>query len=104
MTQFGGDLLAMEDPSGPKRLFPDEFDDQFPVGAEDGNGAFFGRNVLRGLVEGIEDFTHVRQSRWQRYRAIGPALLGSAMWINDEELISKLDELAGACIVVTKQG
>jgi|GEM_PF-3140959 len=99
------DFMVVEDRSGPiSRLFPDEFNDQFPVGAEEGNNAFFGRNVLRGLVDGIGDFIHLRQPRWRRYRPIGPALLGSAMWINDEELIDKLDELSGACIIVTKQG
>jgi hypothetical protein len=31
-------------------------------------------------------------------------LLGSAMWIDDEELIEKLQQLSAACIVVKKQG
>jgi hypothetical protein len=59
---------------------------------------------LRGLVDGIDDFVHLRQQRWTRYRPLGPALLGSAMWINDSELIHKIDELYAACIVVSKQG
>lgn len=88
----------------PRRLFPDEFDDEFTVGPQEGNSAFFGRNVLRGLIDGIDDFVHLRQPRWRRYRSLGPVLLGSAMWINDEELIDKLGELSAACIVVTKQG
>lgn len=88
----------------PKRAFSDEFDDSFPVGAELGNSAFFGRNVLRGLVDGIDDFIQLRQRRWSRYRALGPALLGSAMWIDDPELIHKIGELYAACIVVSKQG
>jgi hypothetical protein len=87
-----------------RRSFSAEFDDQFPVGPEEGNTAFFGRDVLRGLIEGIDDFKHTRQARWRRYRSLGPALLGSAMWIDDPELISKLGELSGALIVVTKQG
>jgi hypothetical protein len=88
----------------PGIVLPDEFDDTFPVGPEAGNGAFFGRNVLQGLVDGIDDFIHGRQPRWNRYRSLGPTLLGSAMWINDEVLIDKVGELAAACIVVTKQG
>lgn len=88
----------------PGRLFPEGFDDEFPVGRQEGNRAYFGRDVLRGLTAGIDDFVHQRQPRWQRYRSIGPALLGSAMWINDEDLIDKLGELSAACIVVTKQG
>jgi hypothetical protein len=86
-----------------RRAFSDEFDDSFPVGAEPGNSAFFGRNVLRGLVDGIDDFVHLRQQRWTRYRPLGPALLGSAMWINDPELVHKIGELYAACIVVNKQ-
>lgn len=86
------------------RQFSDAFDDEFAVGPEEGNRAHFGRNVLRGLVEGIDDFIHVRQQRWRRFRSIGPVLVGSAMWIDDEELIGKLGELTAACIIVTKQG
>lgn len=89
---------------GPRRLFPVEFDDEFPVGPLAGNRAFFGRDVLRGLVGGIDDFIHLGQERWRRFRSLGPALLGSAMWINDGDLINKLGELSAACIVVTKQG
>lgn len=84
--------------------FSDEFDDQFLVGAEPGNNAFFGRDVLRGLVDGIDDFIHLRESRWRQFRSVGPALLGSAMWIDDKDLIGKLGELSAASIVVTKQG
>jgi hypothetical protein len=84
--------------------FSDEFDDAFDVGPEMGNGAFFGRNVLRGLIEGIDDFIRVRQPRWQRFRSLGPVLLGSAMWIDDPDLIDKIGDLSGACIIVRKQG
>jgi len=87
----------------PRRSFSNEFDDEFPVGPQVGNGAFFGRNVLQGLIDGVDDYLHVRQPRWRRYRSIAPALLGSVMWINDEGLINKLGELSAACIVVTKQ-
>lgn len=92
-----------EDREG-RRSFSDEFDDEFAVGPEEGNSAFFGRNVLRALIEGIDDFVHLRQPRWRQFRSLGPVLLGSAMWIDDPELISKVGELSGACIVVTKQG
>jgi hypothetical protein len=94
--------VAQDGSTGP---FSGEFDDEFPIGPEQGNRALFGRDVLRGLVDGIDDFIQTRQSRWEsRYRTIGPALLGSAMWINDEELIAKLGSLSAACIVVRKQG
>ncbi len=84
--------------------FDDEFDDVFPVGLQAGNSAYFGRDVLRGLVEGIDEFIKGRMTRERlRYRSLGPALLGSAMWIDDPELIEKIGELAAACIIVTKQ-
>ena len=90
-----------------RRLFSDEFDDTFPVGAEPGNSAFFGKDVLRGLVDGIDDFVHTRQQRWHRPDRSGdlfPAMLGSAIWIDDPDLIKVLEELGGACIVITRQG
>jgi hypothetical protein len=94
----------MPDDTSPRRLFSDEFDDEFPVGGEEGNNAYFGTNVLQGLVDGIDDFIHERQHRWWQFRSLGPVLLGSAMWIDDEPLIDKLAELPAACIVVRKQG
>jgi hypothetical protein len=86
------------------RLFSADFDDEFAIGAEPGNAAFFGQNVLRGLVEGIDDFKATRQQRWRRWRSYGAALLACARWLDDEELLSKLADLAGACVVLTKQG
>jgi hypothetical protein len=86
------------------RRFSDEFDDEFSVGPEEGNRALFGRDVLRGLTDGIDDFIHMRQPRWQRFRSLGPVLLGSAMWIDDQELIERIGELSAACIIITKQG
>jgi hypothetical protein len=81
--------------------FSDDFDDELALGV-DGSKAYFGRDVLRGLIEGLDDFA--REPRWQRSRSAGSVLLGSAMWIDDEDLMHKLEELSGACIVVTKQG
>jgi hypothetical protein len=86
-----------------KPSFPEEFDAEFGVGPEDGNKAYFGHDVLRGLIHGIDDFIELRQPRWRQARAMGPALLASAMWIDDPELIDKLEELSGASVVVTKQ-
>jgi hypothetical protein len=92
------------DDANPNRLFSAEFDDEFPVGGDERNNAYFGTNVLKGLVDGIDDFVHERQQRWCQFRSLGPVLLGSAMWIDDELLIDKLAELAAACVVITKQG
>jgi hypothetical protein len=44
--------------------FSKDFDVEFAVGAE--GSALFGRNVLRGLVDGIDDFVEERQERWRR--------------------------------------
>lgn len=87
----------------PRRTFSAGFDQEFPVGAAEGNLAYFGTNVLRGLIDGIDDFVQPRQTRWRRQRSMGPAMLGAAMWVDDEELLTKLGDLAAACIVVTKQ-
>ena len=89
---------------GRQRLFPNEFEDTFAVGPEPGNDAFFGLNVLQGLVDGIDDFVNERQARWRpRVRLLGPALLGSSVWIEDGGLIDKISDLYAACIVVKKQ-
>jgi hypothetical protein len=89
---------------GRHRLFLDEFNDTFPVGPEPGNTAFFGLNVLQGLVDGIDDFVSTRQPRWEPHvRSLGPALLGSAIWIEDRKLLDKISDLDAACIVITKQ-
>jgi hypothetical protein len=79
--------------------FPAEFDDELAMGPEPASKAFFGRNVLRGLVEGIDDF--IRQPR--SARSFGPVLLGSAMSIGDEELLDKIGELYAACLVIPKK-
>lgn len=93
-------LTVVDHDSERRRAFSSEFDDEFFVTSHSGK-AFFGTDVLRGLIEGIDNF---RQKRWRRYRSLGPALLGSAMWIDDEELIGRLGDLSAACIVVKKQG
>ena len=45
---------------------------------EPGNRAFFGQNVLQGLVDGLDDFAHERQPRRKRrtHRIGAPVLLG----------------------------
>jgi hypothetical protein len=84
------------------RIFAGEFDDSFAVG-KPGNGAFFGRDVLQGLVAGIDDFLVLREDRWRRYRSFGPALLACAPWIDDEPLLERLSHFTAASVVMTKQ-
>jgi hypothetical protein len=47
----------------PSQPFSDHFDFDVPVGPDEGNRAYFGRDVLTGLVEGIAHFVHERQLR-----------------------------------------
>jgi len=84
-------------------IFPAAFDDKIAIGPQEGNNAFFGRDVLRGLVEGIDDFVNIRQPRWRQFRSLGPALLGCAMWMDDPQLLSALETLQHVCIVVRKE-
>ena len=82
--------------------FPSSFDDEFPAGP-DGQRAYVGLDVLRGLITGIdqalEALRHERSAR-----KLGPVLIGVSPWLTDPELIGKLSGLTGACIVITKQG
>ncbi len=87
-----------------------EFDDKLyldftvDLTREPGNRAWFGRNVLDGLIEGIDDFVHQRQPRWERrtYRVGAPVLLGCSPWANDDKLLAAIEALPGACILVSK--
>lgn len=74
------------------------------LGREPGNRAFFGQNVLEGLVTGIDDFVHERQPRWERgtYRIGAPVLLGCSPWVSDRALLAEVEKLPGACIVISK--
>ena len=81
--------------------FPSDFDQVFSVDAEPGNPGFTGLNVLRGLVEGIDDFIAEREPRWRRFRA-GPAMLACAPWVDDEELLARISRMA-SCIVMSKR-
>ncbi len=69
---------------------------------EPGNRAFFGQDVLRGLIDGVDDFVHERQSRWKRrtYR-IGARRFCSP-WVSDRALLDKIEKLPGACVVISK--
>jgi hypothetical protein len=86
--------------------FPADFDRVATLSSEPGNQAFFGRDVLRGLVEGIDDFRLRRQERWWRpgSRTIGPAMLACSPWVGDEDLLLAVSNLKAACIVMTKIG
>jgi len=69
-----------------EQKFSGEFDSVVEVGTEPGNRAYFGRDVLQGLIEGIDEYQATAQPRWRRRRA-GVALLGCVMWLDDEALL-----------------
>lgn len=76
-----------------------------PVGDLDGERAFFGRDVLQGLIDGITEFREGDQHRWQRPRRglIGPAMLACTPWLTDRKLLDVVEALTGgACIVISK--
>lgn len=86
--------------------FPDDLylDFNVELSAEEGNRAWFGQNVLQGLIEGIDDFVHERQPRWERrsHRVGPPAMLGCSPWVNDDKLLEAIETLPGACILISK--
>jgi len=74
---------------------------RWPLGVP-GDDAFFGPDVLRGLVDGIDAFVDVREERWRR-RRVSPALIACAPWFNDPELLRALRRLSAVCVVVSKR-
>jgi hypothetical protein len=91
-------------PGQDDQTFGPEFDRVYGVGPEPGNQAFFGRDVLRGLIDGIDDFVKGAQPRWKLgtyWRYGPPALLGCSPWVTDDELIERLRKMP-ACVVMTK--
>jgi len=81
--------------------FPARFDYEFT--AQGGQRGYFGRNVLRGLVEGLDGFLEEKR-RKPGFRSIGPAALCGFLWLDDPELADCLSRFANVCVVVSKQG
>lgn len=82
--------------------FPASFNDEFPAGPN-GQRAYVGLNVLRGLISGIDQALEAREQE-RSARKLGPVLIGVSPWLTDAKLLGKLRELTGAGIVITKQG
>jgi len=104
-SDFVGYSLCTMAADRPYDPFSKVFDQVFEIGPEPGNLAFFGRDVLRGLTDGIDEFVALTQERWgrRRYHVIGPVLLGCSPWITDRDLIDAIRKLSGACIVLSKR-
>jgi hypothetical protein len=88
--------------SSSRDAFPYGFDQVVPVG-EPGNLAFFGHDVLRGLVEGIDDYVSERQPRWKKgFRMLGPAMIACSPWLDDPDVLAALDKLTAVNIMTRK--
>src|SRR5881227_3971477 len=83
--------------------FPRDFNHELQRRMTDGsNQAYFGLNVLGGLVTGITDYRREHQ-RAKHSRTLGPALLGAFLWVDDSELIQSIADYSSMCVVVSKQ-
>ncbi|MEU6381659.1 hypothetical protein [Streptomyces sp. NPDC046909] len=82
--------------------FPDTFHFRAGIGQRSSN-AYFGTDVLTGLVTGMDDFLTDPDGRWKQYRSLGPAVLGCVPWLDDPALLNAIDRFPSACVVVTKQ-
>lgn len=87
----------------PLPSFSSSFDDEFPAGP-DCQRAYVGLDVLRGLIAGIDEALEAHRHQRPSARRLGPVVIGVSPWLTDPELVGKLRELTGACIVITKQG
>lgn len=88
--------------SEPGPLFPWGLDASFRFGPDDRFNGYFGRDVLRGLIAGIDEF-HATKTRQRRFRVLGSALLGAFMWLDDPELLDRIADFPYASVVITKQ-
>jgi hypothetical protein len=92
----------MTEASPSPRSFPWGLDASFTFGPQDGHCGYFGRDVLAGLISGIDDF-RAENEREPGFRALGPAMLGAFMWLDDPELVERVAGFPHACVVITKQ-
>jgi hypothetical protein len=82
--------------------FPSGFDGEFTFGSRKRCRGYFGQDVLRGLVSGIDEFCAASE-RQRSSRTLGPAMLAGFMWLDDDELVQRIADFPAACVVVTKQ-
>lgn len=68
-----------------------------------GSDVYYGTDVLSGLVSGMDAFIDECRSPADSRRPKTPALIGSAMWIDDDQLLLALEKFYGLCITIQKQ-
>jgi hypothetical protein len=86
----------------PTASFPWGFDASFAFGPQDRHRGYLGRDVLAGLISGIDEF-RAQAERKPGFRTLGPAMLGAFMWLDDPELVRRIAGFPHACVVITKQ-
>lgn len=77
-----------------------QFDCEVELAGAHGH-AWFGRDVLRGLVEGLEEFA-ARPKRFGS-RDMGTGLIACSPWLNDSALVAAIAAIDKACAVTTKR-
>jgi hypothetical protein len=82
--------------------FPWGFDASFSFGPENRLRGYFGRDVLNGLIAGIDDF-RAEAAQKPPFRTLGPAMLGAFLWLDDPELIQRIADFPHTCVTITKQ-
>jgi hypothetical protein len=80
--------------------FSGDFDQAMSLG--DSESVHFGRDVLRGLVDGIQEELHHQKTHGSRWHW-GTGVLGCAMWMDDAAFMETLGACNSVCVVVTKQ-
>lgn len=88
--------------SGEGLSFPGGLDTSFTFGPDNRWRGYFGRDVLSGLISGIDEF-HAVKARERRFRVLGSALLGAFLWLDDPQLVQRIADFPYACVVITKQ-
>lgn len=71
--------------------FPSQFNQAIPLTGQGVGPAYFGTDVLSGLVDGIDQYRRELPGK-THVRSLGPAVLGGFPWLDDDELINALAE------------
>lgn len=84
-----------------KPRFPDAFDADVALGSD---RILFGRDVLRGLTEGLAEYRENPSGTWEVSFCEPriPAVIGAVPWMNDERLVGEITKYGSACIVLNK--
>jgi hypothetical protein len=82
--------------------FSSRFNSQFSFGKDGKLTGRFGLNVLDDLIAGIDEFQAAAASQ-KSARDLGPGMLGTFAWLDDQQLLKQIAEYPYACVAFTKQ-